>query len=263
MRRREAAASTRSIAYVGRGSGRRCSGPTDVAAAISALSLDAHAVRWTLVALAQARAGSRSRRRPTARFDHHRLEAPAERPASFSTYLQVLVERGVAPAALLASSYASIGFSRLAASTAPSAAPAPTMCQLVQEQDPTLPWASETCAEHGLQGDPRTLPGTSRPAIREPMSSAITRRSRSGSGMSAGGDPLGETLDDRGLAERRARRSARGCSWCAAKAPGSRGRISSSRPITGSSLPCSAAWVRSVPKRSSASYLASSGFWSR
>ena len=38
-------------------------------------------------------------------------------------------------------------------------------------------------------------------------------------------------------------------------------RISSSRPITGSSLPASAASVRSRPKRSSAWYL-SSGFWS-
>ena len=38
-------------------------------------------------------------------------------------------------------------------------------------------------------------------------------------------------------------------------------RISSSRPITGSSLPCSAASVRSRPKRSSAWYL-SSGLWS-
>ena len=92
------------------------------------------------------------------------------------------------------------------------------------------------------------------------MSSAITRRSRSDSGTSP------ETI-----------RCARPSTIAVLPTPGSpistglffvrrestwiTRRISSSRPITGSSLPCSAACVRSVPKRSSASYF-SSGDWS-
>ena len=60
---------------------------------------------------------------------------------------------------------------------------------------------------------------------------------------------------------RRARRSAPGCSWCGGERTWMTRRISSSRPMTGSSLPCSAASVRSRPNFSSAWYL-SSGFWS-
>ena len=60
---------------------------------------------------------------------------------------------------------------------------------------------------------------------------------------------------------RRARRSAPGCSSCGARAPGSTRRISSSRPMTGSSLPRRASSVRSRPYFSSAWYF-SSGFWS-
>ena len=92
------------------------------------------------------------------------------------------------------------------------------------------------------------------------MSSAITRRSRSDSGMSPDtirwarpstiavlptpGSPISTGL----FLVRRER------TWITR-------RISSSRPITGSSLPSSAACVRSRPKRSSAWYF-SSGFWS-
>ncbi len=98
------------------------------------------------------------------------------------------------------------------------------------------------------------------PAISAPMSSATTRRSRSDSGMSP------DTI-----------RCARPSTIAVLPTPGSpirtglflvrldstwiTRRISSSRPITGSSLPCSASSVRSRPKRSSAWYL-SSGFGS-
>ena len=89
------------------------------------------------------------------------------------------------------------------------------------------------------------------PAIRAPMSSAITRRSRSDSGMSP------DTI-----------RWARPSTIAVLPTPGSpistglflvrrestwmTRRTSSSRPMTGSSLPLSAASVRSRPKRSSA-----------
>ena len=98
------------------------------------------------------------------------------------------------------------------------------------------------------------------PAISAPMSSAITRRSRRESGTSPStirwarpsaiavlptpGSPIRTGL----FLVRRER------TWTTR-------RISSSRPMTGSSLPCSADSVRSRPNFSSAPYL-SSGFWS-
>jgi hypothetical protein len=98
------------------------------------------------------------------------------------------------------------------------------------------------------------------PATSAPMSSEITRLSRSESGTSP------DTI-----------RWARPSTIAVLPVPGSpmstglflvrrestwiTRRISSSRPITGSSLPCSAASVRSRPNFSSAWYL-SSGFWS-
>ena len=123
----------------------------------------------------------------------------------------------------------------------------------------TAPCASETSPSTDFRrssNSPRYLA----PAIRAPMSSEITRRSRSDSGTSP------ETM-----------RWASPSTIAVLPTPGSpistglffllrestwiTRRISSSRPITGSSSPCSAASVRSVPNRSSAWYF-SSGLWS-
>ena len=92
------------------------------------------------------------------------------------------------------------------------------------------------------------------------MSSAITRRSRSEEGTSP--DTMRwarpstiAVLPTPGSPIRTGLFLVRRESTCITR------RTSSSRPITGSSLPCSAASVRSRPKRSSAWYR-SSGFWS-
>ena len=58
-------------------------------------------------------------------------------------------------------------------------------------------------------------------------------------------DALRQSLDDRGLSDARLRRSGQDYSWCGARAPGSVRRISSSRPMTGSSLFCRASSVKS------------------
>ena len=98
------------------------------------------------------------------------------------------------------------------------------------------------------------------PASSEPMSSEITRRSRSDSGTS----PLTmrwarpstiAVLPTPGSPIRTGLFFVRRLSTCTTR------RISSSRPMTGSSLPSSAAAVRSTPNFSSAWYL-SSAFWS-
>src|ERR1700686_1346048 len=142
---------------------------------------------------------------------------------------------------------ASIGLSRLAASTAPGAAPAPTIVCSSSRKRITLPFASLTSLSTPFRRSSNS-PRYIAPAIREPMSRVITRRSRSESGMS----PL--TI-----------RCARPSTIAVLPTPGSpintglffvrrlstwiTRRISSSRPITGSRLPCSASSVRSRPKR--------------
>ena len=164
--------------------------------------------------------------------------------------------RVVAPTAR-SSPRASIGFSRLAASTAPSAAPAPTIvCSSSMNRTiwPSAAWISFSTALRRSSNSPRYL----EPASRAPMSSAITRRSRRLSGMSPAtirwarpstiavlptpGSPISTGLF---LVRRDS-------TWITR-------RISSSRPITGSSLPCSASAVRSRPNFSSAC-IVSSGF---
>ena len=177
--------------------------------------------------------------------------------ASFSMCLRYS-SSVVAPTAR-SSPRASIGLSRLAASTAPSAAPAPTIVCSSSRNRMIWPSASETSLSTAFSRSSNS-PRYFAPAISAPMSSAITRRSRSDSGTSP------ETI-----------RWARPSTIAVLPTPGSpistglflvrrestwiTRRISSSRPITGSSLPCSAASVRSRPKRSSAWYL-SSGDWS-
>src|SRR5256714_820366 len=167
--------------------------------------------------------------------------------ASFSMCLRYS-SSVVAPTAR-SSPRASIGLSMLPASTAPSAAPAPTI--VCSSSMKTMIWPSASAislrtAFRRSSNSPRYL----EPATIAPMSSAIRRRSRSDSGTSP------ETM-----------RWARPSTIAVLPTPGSpistglflvrrestwiTRRISSSRPMTGSSLPCSAASVRSRPKRSS------------
>ena len=168
--------------------------------------------------------------------------------ASFSMCLRYS-SSVVAPTAR-SSPRASIGFSRLAASTAPSAAPAPTIvCSSSRKRTicPSASCTSESTAFSRSSNSPLYL----EPASSEPMSSAITRRSRRLSGTS----PL--TI-----------RCARPSTIAVLPTPGSpistglflvrrertwiTRRISSSRPITGSSLSAFASAVRSRPNFSSA-----------
>ena len=177
--------------------------------------------------------------------------------ASFSMCLRYS-SSVVAPTAR-SSPRASMGLSRFAASTAPSAAPAPTIVCSSSMKRMIVPPASAISLRTALSRSSNS-PRYFEPAIRPPMSSATTRRSRSDSGTS----PL--TM-----------RWARPSTIAVLPTPGSpmrtglflvrrdstwmTRRISSSRPMTGSSLPASAASVRSRPNFSSAWYL-SSGFWS-
>ena len=150
---------------------------------------------------------------------------------------------------------ASIGFSRLAASTAPSAAPAPTIvCSSSRKRTiwPCAAWTSVRIAFSRSSNSPLNLA----PASSVPMSSAITRRSRRLSGTSPStircaspstiavlptpGSPISTGL----FFLRRER------TWITR-------RISSSRPITGSSSPLSASAVRSRPYFSSACIVSS------
>ena len=119
--------------------------------------------------------------------------------ASFSTCLRYS-SSVVAPTAR-SSPRASIGFSRLAASTAPSAAPgADDRVQLVDEED-HLARGVLDLLEHGLQ------PVLELAAVLGAGEQRARRRARPRacrarpSGMSPGDDPLGEALDDGGLAD--------------------------------------------------------------
>ena len=103
--------------------------------------------------------------------DQDGLEAPLERGVLLDV-LAVLVERRRADRAELAA--ASIGFSMLAASTAPSAAPAPTIvCSSSMKRmiSPSEPWISWRTAFRRSSNSPRYF----EPASSAPMSSAQTR----------------------------------------------------------------------------------------
>ena len=155
--------------------------------------------------------------------------------ASFSMCLRYS-SSVVAPTAR-SSPRASMGLSRLAASTAPSAAPAPTMVCSSSMNRITRPSASATSLSTALSRSSNS-PRYFAPATSAPMSRAITRRSRSDSGTSpetmrwaspsamavlpTPGSPMSTGL----FFVRRER------TWITR-------RISSSRPITGSSLPAS------------------------
>ena len=155
----------------------------------------------------------------------------------------------VAPIAC-SSPRASIGLSMLLASIAPSAAPAPTTVCSSSMNRMTCPAASVISFSTALSrssNSPRYLA----PATSAPMSSATTRFSFSPSGTSP-----------------RTMRCASPSTMAVLPTPGSPmstglflvrrlriwmvRRISSSRPMTGSSLPPRAIWVRSRPYFSSA-----------
>ena len=118
--------------------------------------------------------------------------------ASFSMCLRYS-SSVVAPTAR-SSPRASIGLSRLAASTAPSAAPAPTIVCSSSRNSTTWPPASWTSFEHGLQALlelAAVLRAGQQRADVQRDDAAVAQRL----GDVAGDDALGEALDDRGLAD--------------------------------------------------------------
>ncbi len=168
--------------------------------------------------------------------------------ASFSMCLRYS-SRVVAPMQR-SSPRASIGLSMLAASTAPSAAPAPTIvCNSSMKR--TISPAADSISVRTAFSRSSNSPRYFDPASSEPMSSAQTRLPFSPSGTSPAtmrcaspstiavlptpGSPISTGLFF-------VRRES---TWITR-------RISSSRPITGSSLPPSASAVRSRPNFSSA-----------
>mmetsp|Transcript_5799 Transcript_5799/g.14878 ORF Transcript_5799/g.14878 Transcript_5799/m.14878 type:complete len:266 (-) Transcript_5799:385-1182(-) len=153
----------------------------------------------------------------------------------------------------------SCGLSRLLASIAPPVAPAPTtvwISSMNRIMFPSAPSTSFITALRRSSNSPRYLA----PATREPMSRLMSERPRRDSGTSP-------------LTMRCAKPSATAV-FPTPGSPMSTGlffvrrlriwmhlRISSSRPMTGSSFPSRARCVRSVAYRPSASNF-SSGFWS-
>ena len=131
-----------------------------------------------------------------------------------------------------------------AASTAPSAAPAPTsMCNssMKSTQLPLVLISSMTFFRRSSNSPRYLVPATS-----EPMSSVSRRLPCSVSGtspatMRCARPSTMAVLPTPGSPMRT------GCSWCAARGSGSTRSISSVRPMTGSSLPARAAAVRSMP----------------
>ena len=173
--------------------------------------------------------------------------------ASFSMCLRYS-SSVVAPTAR-SSPRASIGLSRFAASTAPSAAPAPTIVCSSSMKRMTWPRASAISLRTALRRSSNS-PRYFEPASSAPMSSAMTRRSRSDSGtspatMRCARPSTMAVLPTPGSPMRTGLFFVRRERTCTTR------RISSSRPMTGSSLPSAAACVRSRPNFSSAWYLSS------
>jgi hypothetical protein len=116
---------------------------------------------------------------------------------------------------------ASAGLSRLEASIAPSALPAPTsvcISSMNRMISPLLAWISDSTALSRSSNSPRYFA----PAISAPISSAISSLSLSDSGTSpltirAPGPPQSRSC------RLRVRRSGPGCSWFGATEPGSCG----------------------------------------
>ena len=177
------------------GSGRRCSGRDSVAAAMIAESWMRDAVVHLVALLEPAQDRDRvlDVGSPTITGWKRRSSA-----ASFSMCLRYS-SSVVAPTAR-SSPRASIGFSRLAASTAPSAAPAPTIVCSSSMKRMISPCASCDLLEDGLQAVlelAAVLRAGDQRADVERDHAAVAQRL----GHVAGDDPLGEALDDRGLAD--------------------------------------------------------------
>ncbi len=145
---------------------------------------------------------------------------------------------------------ASIGLSRLAASTAPSAAPAPTIVCSSSRNRMIAALGLGDLLQDGLQpvlelaavlgaGDQR--------ADVERDHAPVAQRL----GHVAGDDPLGEALDDRGLADAGLADQHGVVLRAAARAPGSRGGSPRRGRSPGRACPARAVSVRSRPKRSS------------
>jgi hypothetical protein len=207
--------------------------------------LDAHAV-VVLVALLEA-AQDRDRVLHARLLDEHRLEAALERGVLLDV-LAVLVERRRADGAQLAA-----GEHRLeqvgGVDGALGGAGADDRVQLVDEQDHRAGGVGDLL-EHGLQAVlelAAVLGAGEQRADVECDHAAVAQRL----GHVAGDDPLGEALDDRGLADAGLADQDGVVLGAPARIWITR-RISASRPITGSSLPSAASAVRSRPKRSSA-----------
>mmetsp|Transcript_11297 Transcript_11297/g.25964 ORF Transcript_11297/g.25964 Transcript_11297/m.25964 type:complete len:214 (+) Transcript_11297:1641-2282(+) len=163
--------------------------------------------------------------------------------ASFSMYLRYS-SRVVAPTQR-SSPLASKGFNRLPASMAPPEPPAPTIVWISSMKEMTCPSASLISFKTALSRS-SNCPRNFAPATMPPMSNAMTFLSIKAEGTSPStirlarpstiavlptpGSPIMTGL----FLERRAR------IWMTR-------RISSSLPITGSSFPSRAIWVRSVP----------------
>ncbi len=95
---------------------------------------------------------------------------------------------------------ASMGLSMLPASTDPSAAPAPTTVCNSSTNSRIRPCAARTSLSTALSRSSNS-PRYFAPATSAPMSSEKTVLSRSPSGTSPAGDPLGEAFDDGCLAD--------------------------------------------------------------
>ena len=175
------------------------------------------------------------------------------RAASFSTYLRY--SSSVVAPTTRSSPRASMGFSMLEASTAPSAPPAPTMVCISSMKvtiSPSESAISLSTAFRRSSNSPRYLA----PATRAPMSRATTRLFLRPSGTSPdtmrwASPSAMAVLPTPGSPMRTGLFLVRRLSTWITR------RISSSRPITGSSLPRRARSVRSRPKRSSAWYFSS------
>ena len=118
--------------------------------------------------------------------------------ASFSMCLRY--SSSVVAPIMCSSPRASIGLSMLPASIAPSAAPAPTTVCSSSTNSRIRPSAAFTSVSTALSRSSNS-PRYFAPATSAPMSRAKTVLSRSPSGHVAADDPLGQPLDDRGLAD--------------------------------------------------------------
>ena len=176
---------------------------------------------------------------------------------SFSMYLRYS-STVVAPI-MRSSPRASRGLSMLPASTAPSAAPAPTTVCSSSMKRMMRPSDSVTSLSTALRRSSNS-PRNFAPAISEPMSRENTVFSLSPSGTSPAAMRCAMP-STRAVLPTPGSPTSTGLFFVRRESTWMARRISSSLPMTGSSAPRRACSVRSRPKRLSAWYF-SSGFWS-